>query len=57
MSNLYFFNFQDSAYDGKMLPQILGRDFSGVVEHVGSAVTRVYPGDEVGIIKDILGGV
>ena len=41
------FCLKDSAYNGQMLPVIQGRDFSGVVTQVGSAVTKVAPGDEV----------
>jgi NADPH2:quinone reductase len=32
---------------GNTLPAILGWDGAGVVERVGTAVTRVRPGDEV----------
>jgi NADPH2:quinone reductase len=38
------------------LPSILGCDGAGVVERVGSSVTRVRPGDEVYFFNNGLGG-
>ena len=35
------------AGGGREFPIILGRDFSGVVERVGSKVTKFKVGDEV----------
>ncbi|WP_119273523.1 2,3-butanediol dehydrogenase [Taklimakanibacter deserti] len=37
------------AYTGAINPQILGHEFSAVVEDTGSAVTNVRPGDRVSI--------
>ena len=42
-------------YPGK-LPSILGCDGAGVVEAIGSSVTRVRPGDEVFFFNNGLGG-
>jgi (R,R)-butanediol dehydrogenase/meso-butanediol dehydrogenase/diacetyl reductase len=37
------------SYTGAHAPQILGHEFSGVVEAVGKMVTSVKPGDEVSL--------
>ena len=37
------------SYTGGQVPQILGHEYSGVVEAVGSQVTAVKPGDRVSI--------
>ena len=42
--------------NGCVLPQILGHEFSGVVEEVGAEVTRVAAGDRVSIMPLIVCG-
>ena len=38
-----------NAFSGASIPQILGHEFSGVIEKVGSDVTHLKPGDRVAI--------
>jgi NADPH:quinone reductase len=45
-----------NVYYPDKLPSILGCDGAGVVEKVGSSVTRVRPGDEVYFFNNGLGG-
>ena len=45
-----------NMYYPDKLPSILGCDGAGVVEAVGSSVTRVRPGDEVYFFNNGLGG-
>ncbi|WON74488.1 MULTISPECIES: zinc-dependent alcohol dehydrogenase family protein [unclassified Nitrosospira] len=45
-----------NMYYPDKLPSILGCDGAGVVERVGSSVTRVRPGDEVYFFNNGLGG-
>ena len=44
-----------NMYYPDMLPSILGCDGAGVVEAIGSSVTRVRPGDEVFFFNNGLG--
>jgi NADPH:quinone reductase-like Zn-dependent oxidoreductase len=45
------------GYLSAPLPMIMGIDFSGIVETVGSDVTKIHPGDEVfGQVADESGG-
>lgn len=45
----HFISSQPNSFSGASVPQILGHEFSGVIEDVGSEVSHLKPGDRVSI--------
>lgn len=45
----HFISAKPNSFSGASIPQILGHEFSGVVEAVGSCVAHLKPGDRVAI--------
>lgn len=44
-----FISPQPNAFSGASIPQILGHEFSAIVEKVGGEITHLKPGDRVSI--------
>ena len=45
----HFISAEPNSFSGASIPQILGHEFSGIIEAVGAEVKHLSPGDRVAI--------